>query len=430
MNQRPTEETFVWKKEIVGGVTTFLTMSYIIVVNPRILSAAGMEFSGVMTATVLVTFLMTLLMGLYAKLPFAVAPGMGLNAFFAYTLVLGMNVPWQVALGIVFWSGILFVLISGTRLREMIAQAMPGNIRVAVAVGIGFFLTFIGLKNLGLVVGDPVTLVKFGALNVKTVTALVGLLFMTWLMIHKSPFAFINGIVAIAIISWVMGWAPMPEKILSAPDFSSVLLKLDIVNALQWSLVPAIITVVLTILFDSLSTFMGVAKAANLLDAQGQPRNLRQGLIVDSLASISSGLAGTSPAVPYIESAAGIEMGGRTGRASIVTALCFLPCLFIAPLAVAIPEYATAPVLILVGALMFRNVKDFDFTGRFEDLIPAFLTVVLVPLTFSITQGILWGFIAHSLMYVLVGRAREVKPTMYGLSIVSVVLLLVENVFV
>ena len=420
-------EPVIWKKEIIGGVTTFLTMSYIIVVNPRILSAAGMEFSGVMTATVLVTFLMTLLMGLYAKLPFAVAPGMGLNAFFAYTLVLGMNVPWPVALGIVFWSGILFVLISGTRLREMIAQSMPANIRVAVAVGIGFFLTFIGLKNLGFIVADPVTLVKFGTLSSKTVIALVGLLFMLWLMIHRSPFAFINGIAAIAIVAWAAGLAPLPEKIFSAPDFTSVILKLDVVSALQWSLVPAIVTVVLTILFDSLSTFMGVSKAANLLDAQGQPRNLRQGLLVDSCASISSGLLGTSPAVPYIESAAGIEMGGRTGRASIVTALCFLPCLFLAPLAVAIPEYATAPVLILVGALMFRNVRDFNFSGKLEDLIPAFLTVILVPLTFSITQGILWGFIAHSLMYLLVGRARDVRPTMYGLSIVSVILLFIEN---
>jgi len=430
MSQRPFEEPVIWKREIVGGITTFLTMSYIIVVNPRILSAAGMEFSGVMTATVLVTFLMTLLMGLYAKLPFAVAPGMGLNAFFAYTLVLGMNVPWQVALGIVFWSGCLFVLVSATRLREMIAQAMPINIRIAVAVGIGFFLTFIGLKNLGLIVADPVTFVKFGSLSLKSLTALVGFLFMLWLMIHRSPFAFINGIVLTSIVAWVAGWAPMPEKIFSAPDFSSVLFQLDIVQALQWSLVPAIITVVLTILFDSLSTFMGVSKAANLLDAQGQPRNLRQGLIVDSLASISSGLAGTSPAVPYIESAAGIEMGGRTGRASIVTALCFLPCLFLAPLAVAIPVYATAPVLILVGALMFRHIRDFNFSNRFEDLIPAFLTVILVPLTFSITQGILWGFITHSVMYILVGRAREVRPTMYGLSVVSIILLWVESSFI
>ncbi|MGH9319404.1 MAG: NCS2 family permease [Vicinamibacteria bacterium] len=414
--------------EIIGGVTTFLAMSYIVVVNPSILATegTGMSFSGVLTATVLLCFTMTLLMGLYAKLPFGVAPGMGINAYFTFTVILGQNVPWQVALGIVFWAGVLFLITSVTPIRVWIAQAIPNGLRTSMAAGIGVFLTFIGLRNAGMVAFDPVTFVRPGTLDHRALLAIFGMAVTLWLLNRRSPFAFLAGIGAVTAIAWMTGLVPVPESWLSPPDFESVLLKLDVVGALQLSLLPAIIGILFTDLFDSISTFMGVSMSAGLLDEEGNPRNLKEGLIVDSFATLGAGLFGTSSGTAYIESAAGIEAGARTGLASVVTALCFLPCFFVAPLAGAVPAYATAPVLILVGALMFRSVAAIDFT-RFEDVLPAFLTVVLIPLTFSITQGILWGFVAHVGLYLMAGRRREVKPTMYVLAIMAIGLLALEH---
>ena len=414
--------------EVIGGVTTFLAMAYIVVVNPSILATpgTGMAFSGVLTATVLLSFIMTLLMGLYARLPFGVAPGMGINAYFTFTIILGQKVPWPVALGIIFWAGILFLLMSATPIRPLIARAIPLSLRTAMAAGIGIFLTFIGLKNAGLVAFDPVTFVKPGELDQRTALALVGMAVTLWLLSRRSPFAFLTGISAVTAIAWVTGMVPAPERWLSPPDFRSVFLQLDTLGALRLSLLPAIVGIMFTDLFDSISTFMGVALATQMLDADGHPRNLKQGLIVDALATLGAGLFGTSSGTAYIESAAGINAGGRTGLASVVTAICFLPCLFVAPLASAVPPYATASVLILVGALMFRSVVTIEF-ARFEEALPAFLTIVLIPLTFSITQGILWGFVAHVGLYLLAGRAREVKPAMYALAVAAVGLLVLEH---
>lgn len=414
--------------EIVGGITTFLAMSYIVVVNPSILATegTGMPFSGVLTATVLLCFVMTLLMGLYAKLPFGVAPGMGINAYFTFTVVLGQKVPWPAALGIVFWAGVLFLLASVTPVRVWIARAIPRGLRLSMAAGIGMFLTFIGLKNAGLIEFDPVTFVKPGGLDHRALLALVGMAVTLWLLNRKSSFAFLAGIGVVTLIAWATRLVPAPESWVSRPDFGSVFLKLDVVGALKLSLLPATVGILFTDLFDSISTFMGVSMAAGMLDEHGNPRRLEQGLIVDALATLGGGLFGTSSGTAYIESAAGINAGARTGLASVVTALCFLPCFFVAPLAGAVPAYATAPVLILVGAFMFRSVAAVDFE-RFEEAFPAFLTVVLIPLTFSITQGILWGFIAHVGLYVLAGRRREVQPTMYILALLAVGLLVLEH---
>src|SRR5205814_2310999 len=269
----------------------------------------------------------------YAQLPFAVAPGMGLNAFFAFTIVLQSKVPWQTALGMVFWAGVLFLLVSTTPLRERIALAIPASLRAAAAAGIGLLLTFIGLRNAGLIVGDPSTLVRMGTLDHRAALLLVGLLIAAALMRRENPLAFLAAIFAVA----------------------------------------------------------GVASAAGLTDPDGRPINLRRGLIVDALATLSSGLAGTSPGTAYVESIAGIRMGARTGRASVVTALCFLPCFFLAPLAAAVPAYATSAVLVLVGVSMFQSIAAIDFSS-IEDALPAFVTAVLIPLTLSITQGLLWGF--------------------------------------
>jgi AGZA family xanthine/uracil permease-like MFS transporter len=414
--------------DVVGGVTTFFTMAYIVVVNPGILSTpgTGMPFTGVLTATVLVASSMTLLMGLYARLPFAVAPGMGLNAFFAFTIVLQSKVPWQTALGMVFWAGVLFLLVSATPLRERIALAIPSALRSAAAAGIGLLLTFIGLRNAGLIVADPSTLVRMGTLDHRAAFLLFGILVAVALMRRSNPLAFLAAIFSVTALAWMLGFAKPPDQLVSAPDFSSAFLALDIRGALRLALLPAILAILFTDLFDSLSTFIGVATAAGLTDSDGRPINLRRGLIVDSIATLSSGLAGTSPATAYVESIAGIRMGARTGRASVVTALCFVPCFFLAPLAAAVPGYATAAVLILVGVSMFQSVATIDFSS-IEDALPAFVTVVLIPLTLSITQGILWGFVLHTLLYAVAGRAREVSVTLWLLSALSAGLLLLGH---
>jgi len=416
------------RTEAVAGLTTFLTMAYIVVVNPQILSTegTGIPFTGALTATVLVCFSMTLLMGLYARLPFAVAPGMGINAFFTFTIVLGQGVPWQTALGIVFWAGVLFLIISVTPVRVAVARAIPKNLRIAAAAGIGVFLTFIGLKNAGFVVADPITFVKFGAFGWTSVATLAGVLLTVFLLKRKSSFAFLGGIAFVTLVALAAGWVAPPAQVFSLPDFQSTFFQLDVWGALKWSLLPAIISIMFTDLFDSLSTFMGVSHAADLLDEDGEPKNLKQGLIVDSFATFGAGLFGSSSGTAYIESVAGIEMGGRTGWTAVFTALCFLPCLFIAPLAAVVPPAATAVVLILIGAFMFRSVREIKFE-HLEDALPAFLTVILIPLTFSITQGILWGFISHVALYVIAGRFREVHPLMYALGAVSVGLVWLEH---
>ena len=413
------------RTEIIAGITTFFTMSYIVIVNPSILSTTGtgMPVSGVLTATVLVCISMTFLMGLYAKLPYGVAPGMGLNAFFAYTIVLQEQVPWPVALGIVFWAGVLFLLVSATTLREWIAMAIPDSLQVATAAGIGLLLTFIGLQNAGFVAANPVTLVSVGPLDHRALLTLVALGIIIWM---KGPLAFLTSIFAVTVIAWSGGLVSPPTEWLSAPDFSSVFLKLDVMGALRLALVPTIVTVMLTDLFDSLSTFIGVAKASNLVDATGRPLNLRRGLIVDSLATATAGLFGSSAGTAYVESIAGIRMGGRTGLTAIVAAICFVPCLFVAPLVAAIPPYATSGVLIMVGVTMFQTIRSVEFQ-RVEIGLPAFAAMILIPLTFSITQGILWGFILHVVLFVLSGQSRKLTFGALALAGISTLLLLLEN---
>ncbi len=416
------------RTEAIAGITTFFTMAYIVVVNPAILSTpgTGIAFSGALTATVLICFTMTLLMGLYAKLPFAVAPGMGINAFFTFTIILTQKVWWQTALGIIFWAGVLFLLISVTPVRETIAKAIPAELRIGTAAGIGIFLTFIGFKNGGLITSDPVTFVKLGRLDETTLIAIIGTVIIVFLSTRGSSLAYLAGIFFVTVVAWLRGHVTAPPQLFSAPDFHTVFLKLDIFGALKLSLLPAMIAIMFTDLFDSISTFMGVAHAADLLDEDGHPRNLRQALIVDSVATFGAGLAGTSSGTAYIESIAGINVGGRTGLTSVFTALCFLPCFFLAPLAGMVPPYATAPVLILVGAAMFKSVGRIDFS-KIEEGLPAFLTIILIPLTFSITQGILWGFISHVGLYLIVGRRKEIHPVMYVLALIAIGLLLLEH---
>jgi AGZA family xanthine/uracil permease-like MFS transporter len=413
--------------DFAGGITTFFTMAYIVVVNPAILASpgTGMPFTGALTATVLISFLMTLAMGLYAKLPFAIAPGMGLNAFFAYTIVIQDGVPWQTALGMVFWAGVLFVVLSVTPLRERVATAIPTGLRVAAAAGIGLLLTFIGFRNAGVIEADPATIVRLGNLDHRVIFLVLGLALAAVLLRRNNPFAFLASMFAVTGVAWLLGLAEPPPQMTSAPDFTSTFLQLDIVGALSPALFPAIIAILFTDLFDSLSTFMGVAGAAGLTEPDGRPLNLRRALIVDAFATMGSGVAGTSSATAFVESISGIRVGASTGRAAVVTALCFLPCFFIAPLAAAVPGYATAAVLVLVGLAMFQTVTTLDFR-TIEDSLPPFVTIVLIPLTLSITQGILWGFVLHAGLYAINGRAREVGGVVWVLAAISAGLLMLE----
>jgi AGZA family xanthine/uracil permease-like MFS transporter len=414
--------------EAVAGVTTFFTMAYILVVNPSILSTpgTGMPFSGVLTATVLLCVSMTLLMGLYARLPYGVAPGMGLNAFFTYTIILQGGVPWPVALGLVFWAGVLFLLVSATPLRESVAMAIPVHLRAASAAGIGLLLTFIGLQNGGFVAANPATMVGVGPLDHRAVLTIVGIAVIVLLSQRQNPLAFLASIAVVSVAGWAWGDVRVPDQWLSAPDFSSVLLKLDVVGALQLALLPSIIAITMTDLFDSISSFIGVSQATGLVDEHGQPLRLREGLIVDSFATLGAGLLGTSSGTAYVESISGIRMGGRTGLTAVFTALCFLPCLFIAPLAGAVPAYATSAVLIVVGVSMFQAVTRVSWE-RLEEALPAYVAVVLIPLTFSITQGLLWGFVLHATLHAVVGRAREVRPVLWALAGVAAALLVLEH---
>lgn len=376
------------KNEMIAGLTTFLTMAYIIVLNPTILSTpgTGMSFSGVKTATVLLAFSMTLLMGLFAKLPIAVAPGMGINAFFTYSLVLGQNIPWQIALGMTFWSGGLFLILSVSPIRSQIVRLVPGSIKLGMTIGIGLFLFLIGLKNGQFIEPHPVTMMKMAPLTMNSGLSFFGLLILFVAYLWRPMFAPLISIISITLISILLKNTTMPESFISAPDFGSVFLKLDLIQSLNFIYLPSILTLMMTDLFDSLSTFVGVCEQARLIDENGQPKNLYRGLIVDSLATLSAGLLGTSAGTAYIESMSGVSVGGRTGLTAMMTAFCFLPFLFLAPIMSIIPLSATAPVLIFVGLLMLKNLEKVNWQKTI-DWAPTIVGMLMIPFTFSMTIG-------------------------------------------
>jgi AGZA family xanthine/uracil permease-like MFS transporter len=399
--------------EILAGVSSFLATSYIIVVNPAILSQTGMPFSGVLTATVLVSFFSTLMMGLYARNPVLVAPGMGLNAFFTFTAVTALKIPWPVALGAVFWSGIFFLVLTLFNIRLLILRAIPQPLRYAIAGGIGLFITLIGLVNAGFIVHNPGTLIGIGSLSPAVITFLAGLFFTALLIARGVRGAILYGIVFTTLCAWPLGrwwgggvplvtahgwWAP--------PDFS-LLFRLDLVNSLKWAVVPVIFSFIFTDLFDSLSTLVGLAEAAQLLDENGEPRNVRRALFTDAVSTTIAGVLGSSPGTAYIESAVGIEAGGRTGFTAVVAAFLFLPFLFLSPLLSTVPAIATAPALVLVGVFMLRPVSRIQWKMP-DEAIPAFLALVLIPFTYSITQGIIWGFFSWTLIKAGVGKFKEI----------------------
>ncbi|MBW2365553.1 MAG: NCS2 family permease [Deltaproteobacteria bacterium] len=423
------------KTEIIAGITTFLTTMYIIVVNPAILKVTGMPFSGVLTATILVSAFSSIMMGFYAKNPIVLAPGMGINAFFAFTVVAGMGVPWETALGAVFWSGIVFLLLSIFNIRTHILRAIPKQLRYGVAAGIGLFISLIGFKNAGFVVPNPATIIGRGPLNEITITFLAGLFITSVFIARRVKGAMILGISLTTLLAIPIGrlWGDASavnfgntvlvtwQGIFALPDFS-VLLKLDFLGSLKLSLLPVMFTFLFTDMFDSISTFMGVAEAGDLKDPSGDPRNIKQSMIVDSIGTTISGLLGTSSATSYIESATGIEEGGRTGMVAVVAGLLFLPFMFLSPLLSIVPSIATAPALVLVGVFMIKPVLKIKWES-FDNAIPAFLSIILIPLTFSITQGIIWGFLSWTFIKLLTGKKEDITPTLIIIDIFAILAL-------
>ena len=417
--------------EFIAGLSSFLATSYIIVVNPSILSQAGMPFSGVLTATVLVCFFSSILMGLYARNPVLVAPGMGLNAFFTYTAVLGMGVPWQTALGAVFWSGIFFLILSIFNIRTYIVKAIPRPLRYAIAAGIGLFITLIGLSNAGFIIKNPATIIGHAPINATLLIFIVGLLLTAVLIVRKVKGAILLGIVITTLLAATIGrwWGGETKLVnfsglLSAPDFS-LIGKLDLIGSLKFALLPVIFAFVFTDLFDSLSTLVGLAEAANLLDENGDPKNIKRALVTDALATTMAGVFGSSPGTAYIESAVGIEEGGRTGLTAVIAAVLFLPFLFLAPLLSMVPAIATAPALVLVGAFMLRPVTKINWV-QLDDAIPAFLAMVLIPFSYSITQGIIWGFLSWTAIKIVSGKWKDISPALLIIDIFCVLALVLE----
>lgn len=404
------------RREIIGGITTFLTMAYIIFVNPAILSDAGMDFGGVFVATCLAAAIGTAIMGLWANYPIAMAPGMGLNAFFTYGVVLGMGYAWQVALGMVFVSGIVFVIISILPIREWIINAIPRSLKMATAAGIGLFLGIIAMKNAGIVVDNPATLVGLGDVTQWTVIlAIVGFIIIAALDALKIPGSIILGILAVTVAGIVLGVSEFKGVADLPPDPGTVMFQLQIPDLMNLAIVGIVFAFLFTDLFDTTGTLIGVAHRAGLLDKDGKLPRLQRALIADSTATVIGAAAGTSPVTCYIESASGVRAGGRTGLTAVVVAILFLLALFLSPLADTIPAYATAPALLFVACLMAQGITEVDWEDVTE-YVPAVVLAMTMPFTFSITDGLAFGFITYAAIKLLSGRFGEAKPAVLVLA--------------
>ena len=409
------------RTEVTAGATTFLTMAYIAFVNPSILADAGMPFDAVFVATCLAAAFSTLVMGLYANYPIALAPGMGLNAFFAYGVVLGMGHSWEVALGTVFVSGVLFLILSVLPVRRWIIEAIPHGLKLAIAAGIGLFLGVIALRNAGIIQASEATLVTAGELMTpEPLLALVGFCAIVALSARRVPGAAIIGMLGVSAVGLVLGVSEWQGIASLPPDPTPTLLALDVAGALQAGMVTVILTFLIVDLFDTTGTLIGVAHQARLLDERGRLPQMQRALIADSTGTVGGALLGTSPVTSYIESAAGASAGGRTGLTAVVVAVLFLACLFLSPLAGSIPPYATAAAILYVACLMVRPLVDVEW-GDVTESAAAIMTVIAVPLTFSIADGIGLGFLTYVLIKVMAGRRRECSPTLIAVALLFAV---------
>jgi AGZA family xanthine/uracil permease-like MFS transporter len=413
------------RTEVIAGLTTFLTAAYIVFVNPGILSATGMDKGALITVTCLVAGLSSILMGVWANAPIMMAPGMGLNAFFAYSLVLGAGVPWQEALGVVFISGVIFLILTFIGVRERIVKAIPPSLRIATSVGIGLFIAFIGMQGLGLIVNNDAVLVGLGNIKSSTVAlGLLGLLLIIILEIRKVKGSILIGILATALLGMIFKVSPFPGGLVSMPpSMAPVAFKLDILGALKVSLWASIFSFMFVDLFDSLGTLLAVCREAGM-EKDGDIKDMPKMLSADAVATVFGSILGTSTTTSYIESAAGVAEGGRTGLTAVTTGILFLLAAFFTPVIGSVQAYATAPALIIVGIFMMRGIGQINFYD-FEEGVPAFLTLILMPLTYSIAQGLVFGFISYALIKVLVGKVKQVDPVLLIIAALCVVSLVI-----
>ncbi len=403
------------KTEIIAGITTFMTMAYILAVNPDILSQTGMDKHAVFSATVISSIIATLVMALWAKLPFALAPGMGLNAFFAFTVVLGMGHTWQFALTAVFIEGIIFLLLTTFNIRELIVNSIPMNMKHAISAGIGLFIAFIGLHNSGLIVNNPATLIGLGKTsNPAVIITLFGLILTGVLMALKVKGALLIGIFAATILGIPMGVTHLPEGnlISTPPSIAPIAFQFDFSEIFSMKMLVVLFTFLFVDMFDTVGTLVGVASKANMLDKEGKLPRVKQALFADAIGTTIGAALGTSTVTTYIESASGVVEGGRTGLTSLTVAGMFLLALFLSPLFLMVPAAATAPILILIGSFMLSPITKVDFSDTTES-IPVFLTVIMIPLTYSIAEGIVFGMLSFVILKLLSGRYKEVSIVSY-----------------
>jgi AGZA family xanthine/uracil permease-like MFS transporter len=406
------------RREITAGITTFLTMAYIIIVNPKILEAAGIPFGPSMVATILSAFFGTLLMGVYAKRPFAIAPYMGENAFIAYTVVKVLGYSWQTALGAIFMGGVLFTLLTIFNIRSWLANAIPESLKIGFAVGIGLFLTFIGLNETGIVglgvQGAPVHIGNFHQIQI--LLAIAGFLVIGMLMIKKVKGSILIGILLVTILAVIFGQLSLPEKIVSLPpDITPIFLKLDIAGAFNWGFFAVILTVFVMDFVDTMGTLLGLSIKANLLDEEGELPEIEKPMLCDALATVLASLLGTTTTGAFVESATGIEAGGRSGFTAVITSIMFLLALFFSPLFSIIPSYAYGPALIIVGMLMISPIKKLNFDDL-SDLLPVFSIITLMSFTYNIGIGMTAGFLVFAFVKVLTGKYKEISGGMWILS--------------
>ncbi|MPQ44333.1 NCS2 family permease [Clostridium tarantellae] len=414
------------KTEIIGGVTTFLTMAYIVLVNPAILSDAGMDKSALITVTILATAIGTLIFAFMANAPFALAPGMGLNAFFTYSLVIGEGISWQQALGVVFISGCIFLTLALTGLRKTIANAIPKQLSLASAAGIGLFLSFVGLKGMGVVVANSDTLVSLADFTPTVVISLFGLLLMAILEYKKIKGGILISVAIMTVVSIIFGFVQLPSSIISAPpSIAPVAFKLDILGALRFSLIGPIFSFMFIDMFDSLAFLISCCKQMGLEDEKGEIKGLGRMLYADVASTLIGSLLGTSTVTTFGESAAGIAVGARTGLASVVTALLFLVTLIFTPLLSIVPSYAASPALVMVGIFMFTSIKKVDFHD-IKIAVPAFITILLMPLTYSISIGLCFGFISYIVMHIVAKETDKINIALWIIGVLSVINLILS----
>ncbi len=412
------------KTEVIAGITTFLAMSYVMMVTPAILSEAGMPKEPLVVATCLASAFGTLITGLIANTPLALAPGMVLSTFFAYTLVLDRKISWETALGIVFLSGLLFLIFSFKGKR--IVQAIPKSVASATSVGIGLFISFIGLRSMGLVVAHPATLVKIGALKGEVLIGILGILLIIVLESKKIRGAIPIGIIFSTVLGILTGFVRLPSQWTNTSfDITPILFKLDIVGALRWSFLGVILAMAFIDMFDSIGTIMACSKEANLVNEDGSVKKMKTMLILDSIATMVGAFLGTSTTTTFIESAVGIREGGKTGLTSVVTGILFLLAVIFAPILSIFPGFATGPALVVVGMLMMQKVKDIDFS-TIEEGFPSFITIIMMPLTSSIATGLAFGFISYVIIKFVKGQARYMDPVTFVISIVALINLIIR----